>query len=77
MNRPDPKAYYPITWDACFLISEIEYEGDYFVHFALKTGDTLSRMRKSRVRFTSYGDAYFRAGSEHARIYLRDCLRMK
>jgi len=76
-NRPDPKAYYPITWDSCFLIYGIEHDADDFVHFALKTGDKIGEMRKSRVRFASHGDAYFRAGSEYARIYLRDCLRMK
>lgn len=76
-NRPDPKAYYPITWDSCFLIYEIEHDADDFVRFALKTGDKISKMRKSRVRFTSHGDAYFRAGSGYTRIYFGDCLRMK
>ena len=76
-NRPDPKAYYPITWDSCFLIYEIEHDADDFVRFALKTGDKISKMRKSRIRFTGHGDAYFLAGSRYARIYFSDCLRMK
>lgn len=76
-NRPDPKAYYPITWDSCFLIYEIEHDADDFVHFALKTGDKIGKMRKSRIRFTGHGDAYFLAGSRYARIYFSDCLRMK
>lgn len=77
MNRPDPKAYFPITWDSCFLIYGIEHDVDDSVLFALKTGNEISRMRRSRIRFTSYGDAYFRAGSGYTRIYFSDCLRMK
>lgn len=77
MSRPDPKAYFPITWDSCFLIYGIEYGLDDSVLFALKTGNEIGRMRRSRIRFTSHGDAYFRAGSGYTRIYFSDCLRMK
>lgn len=76
-TKPDPKAYFPITWDFCFLIYDIEHGIDDHVLFALKTGNEISRMRRSRIRFTSHGDAYFRAGSGYTRIYFSDCLRMK
>lgn len=74
--KPKPKAYYPITWDSCILIYDIEYGNDDLVLFALKTGDVVSRLRKSRIRYTSHGDPYFRAGSEYCRIYFSDCLKM-
>ena len=77
VNRPNPKAYFPIAWDSCFLIYGIEHDTDDSVLFALKTGNEISRMRRSRIRFTSHGDAYFRAGSGYTRIYFSDCLRMK
>ena len=78
-NRPDPKAYFPITWDSCFLIYDIERGVDDYVLFSVKTGSDLSRIRKSAVRYNSRGEAYFRAGPGYgySRIYLNDCLRMK
>lgn len=79
VNRPNPKAYFPIAWNSCFLIYDIEYGIDHYVLFSVKTGSDLSRIRKSVVRYNSRGEAYFRAGPGYgySRIYLNDCLRMK
>ena len=74
--KPKAKAYYPITWDSCFLIYDIEHEIDDVVLFALKTGDTIGRLRRARVRYTSRGEPYFSTGSAHCRIYLIDCMKM-